>query len=236
MDRVERMPYIPSGEKARKDPAGTAYEMGVLLQIDDNSTLNKTKARLVVRGDLQRVFDIKNTRALTLAARSLRMLMALTAAFDIDAIPLDVKNAFINAHLADDEKIYAAYTEGFKCSNSNTVLQLKRALYGLRRCPVLWQQKLTNSLESFGFRQLNEDNCVFTNGTVIVFVYVDDICLLAPREDRPRLESRRQQLKSVFHMSDMGDLQWFLNIPVARNRQKRTLWLVQDSYIGKITG
>jgi hypothetical protein len=54
-----------------------------IYKIDEEGYFIKCKARLCVRGDLQQ--DIfANTRAITLAARVFRALMAITAAFDLD--------------------------------------------------------------------------------------------------------------------------------------------------------
>lgn len=64
-------------------------------KFDEKGYLVKHKARLCVRGDLQRRFgNIGDTRALTLATRVLRCMMTLAAAFDLDIDQMDVSNAF----------------------------------------------------------------------------------------------------------------------------------------------
>jgi hypothetical protein len=52
-------------------------------KFDEDGYLTKFKARLVVRGDLQQVYE--DTYAATLAARIFRFLVALIAAFGLKA-------------------------------------------------------------------------------------------------------------------------------------------------------
>ena len=63
-----------------------------------------------------------------LAARVFRTLMAIMAAFDLEARHYDVVNAFTNSTL--DETVYCHCPEGYKVENSS--LRLLKALYGLR--------------------------------------------------------------------------------------------------------
>lgn len=100
---------------------------------------------------------------------------------------------------------------------------------------MLWQEEFVRKMKHMGFEQLHEDKCVFTDVTVIAFFYVDDIALLARPEDRLALERRRKQLKTAYDIRDLGDLRWFLSIRIIRKREKRLLWLCQDSYVEKLT-
>lgn len=85
------------------------------------------KARLVVRRDLQDTFQ-HDTGAFTLAAGSFQMLMALMAGFDLDAIQLDVKNAFLNAVMTNLSPVYVSFPEEIKCHEPK-VFELKRAVH-----------------------------------------------------------------------------------------------------------
>jgi len=79
-------------------------------KFDTDGYLAKFKARICVRGDLQPKSN-KDTYAATLAARTFRALMAITAAYDLEAYQLDAVNAFINSQL--DEPVYCTFPEGF---------------------------------------------------------------------------------------------------------------------------
>ena len=77
----------------------------------DDGFVSKFKARVCVRGDLQ-FWGSENTYAATLVARSFRLLMALTAKFDLETHQLDAVNAFTNSDL--DEEIYVDWPPGYK--------------------------------------------------------------------------------------------------------------------------
>ena len=81
-------------------------------KFNDNGFLVKYKARLVVRGDLQRYSIHDETYAATLASRTFRALMAMTAYFDLDTEQLDAINAFINSRI--DEEVYVRCADGYK--------------------------------------------------------------------------------------------------------------------------
>ena len=74
-----------------------------LYKFDQDGYLAKYKARLCIRGDLQKM-DAKDTYAATLAVQVFRALMGITAAHNLEAKQLDAVNAFVNSVL--DEEIY----------------------------------------------------------------------------------------------------------------------------------
>jgi hypothetical protein len=136
---------------------------------------------------------------------------------------------------------------------------LVRVLYGLHCSPKLWQNDLTTTLLSLGLRQIPEQPYLFTTtksiepldllamatatstnptdatatGIIIVFFYVDDIILLYKLESQLRecMAEIKAKLCEHYEMRDLGEISWFLRILVLYDRQKRKLWLVQDSYM-----
>jgi hypothetical protein len=140
-------------------------------KFDEDDYLNKYKARLVVRGDMQRDSLFNETYAGTLAASVFRFLMAIACYFDLEIKQFDAKNAFSQTLL--DELIYIHYPEGFK--RHGHVLRLIKALYGLRRSPLLWFNEISKALTKLGFRCISDARCLFIKKDLIVFFYVDDI-------------------------------------------------------------
>lgn len=191
--------------------------------------LIKFKARLCVRGDLQPL-DEKETYAATLAGKTFRVLMAIAAKFDLEARQLDAVNAFTNSLL--DEEIFISFPDGYQ--RPGWVIQLIRALYGLRRSPLLWQRDLLSTFEELGLAKCNEDPCVCNNSWATVFFFVDDIVLLYRKQHQQAADQLINRLKSRYKMQDLGQLQWFLGVRVIRDRPSRKLWLCQDSYIEKL--
>ena len=199
-------------------------------KFDTNGYLAKFKARICVRGDLQPKSN-KETYAATLAARTFRALMAITAAYDLEAYQLDAVNAFVNSQL--DETVYCKFPEGF--DQPGSCLLLLRALYGLRRSPLLWLQEFSTTLRDLELHEVAGEPCLFVNSDgIIIFFYVDDIVLLCRPETLPQLRQLHTALMQKYEMRDLGELSWFLGIRVIRDRTQRKLWLCQDSYIKKI--
>ena len=180
-----------------------------------------------MRGDLQPPND-RDKYAATLAARIFRCLMAVAVKFGLKAVQLDAINTFINGIL--DETVYTYQPEGFGVPGK--VCWLLRALYGLRRSPLIWLNEFSKTLKELGLTQVPESPCLFTSGRLVVFFYVDDVVILYPPEYEADYITFKEQLLNRYEFKDLGDLKWFLGIRVIRSETK--LWLCQDSYIEKI--
>jgi hypothetical protein len=196
-------------------------------KFNQDGYLVKYKARLCIRGDLQKA-NSKDTYAATLAVQVFRALMAIAAAYNLEAKQLDAINAFVNSRL--DEEVYCKCPPGFEYLGP--CLQVLRALYGLRRSPKLWYNEFTQTLKELGMHQVIGQLCLFTNGSVILFFYVDDIVLIG--RNLEEIEDFKKALISRYEMRDLGNLQWFLGIRIIRDRPNRRILLSQDAYIEKL--
>ena len=113
--------------------------------------------------------------------------------------------------------------------------KLLRALYGLRRSPLLWQKLLSQALKDQGLQSTKEEPCLFISDWLIVFFFVDDIVAMHQDTDIQKVEDFIVRLEDAFKIRDLGELRWFLRIRVVRDRPSRRIWLSQDSYITYIT-
>jgi hypothetical protein len=200
-------------------------------KFDDNGFLLRHRSRIVVRGDLQSPSK-KQTYANTLAMRAWRALAALICAFDMETWHFDAVNAFLNSRLNPDEQVYCHMPDGFKEKGKAWLLQ--RALYGLTRSPFLWFTELSSALKDLGFKPVLEEPCILSNGRIIIFFYVDDIIMAFHPRDRGEATIIKARLFDKYEFRDLGELKWFLNIRITRDREKRKLYLTQDSYIDNI--
>jgi hypothetical protein len=200
-----------------------------LEKYDKDGYLMKFKSRLVVRGDLQ-IPTLQDNYAATLAARTFRFMMALVAAYDLDAEQLDAVNAFVNSPI--DDLIYVELPYGYK--KKGRCLRLQRALYGLKQSPRLWQKELKQFLESREFKQLGDEPCAYTDGRLIILFFVDDFILINRKEHRQERDNFKKAIMAKYPMRELGPLKWFLGIRVIRDRETRRLWLCQDSYVKSI--
>lgn len=199
-------------------------------KFDQDGNLLKHKARLCVRGDLERVTS-EEKRAATLAARTARIIFGLVAAFDWDLRQFDAVNAFLNSTLP--KPVYVKPPDGSNLPKA-VCWKLVKALYGLRTSPKLWQQEACSVLGKLGLTPLPEDPCVFVGKGIIVFFYVDDIILASAPDQRDRAYEIERQLHTHWELTDHGDARWFLGIRIIRDRSMKKLWLCQDAYIANM--
>jgi hypothetical protein len=130
---------------------------------------------------------------------------------------LDVKNAFLHDTLA--EEVYCLQLAGFIDPNKpEHVCRLSKSLYGLKQAPRAWFMRFASFLATIGFTATRSDNSVFTyaNGAdaALLLLYVDDIVLTASTS--ALLQCIIAKLTCEFTMKDLGDLHFFLGIPVTR--------------------
>lgn len=201
-----------------------------VYKFDKRGRFIKAKARLVVRGDQQPKNIAESNYAATLAGRSFRTLIAVAARFDLELIQYDAVNAFVNAEI--DEDIFMRMPPGHR--KTGMLLKLNKALYGLRKSPLLWQRELTKTLRVLGFQPVPHEPCCFTKDGMIIFFYVDDIVIAFHSSVQKEAKEAVSQLKSRYQLTGGHELQWFLGIEVTRNRKQRLIWLSQSSYIDKI--
>ncbi|KAF4465435.1 hypothetical protein FALBO_7720, partial [Fusarium albosuccineum] len=190
--------------------------------------LTKFKARLVIRGD-QQARDPRETYAATLAGMSFKILIAAAARFDLELLQYDAVNAFVHASI--DEVIYMQMPPGHR--EHGEVLRLRKALYGLRRSPLLWQRHLEIGLKAIGFQRVAGENCCWQKGSITFFFYVDDCVLAFRRELREAAMTAIRALQQRYHLEGGQDLQWFLGIEVIRDRSQHKIWLSQAVYCEK---
>ncbi|KAJ9524212.1 hypothetical protein QJQ45_004986 [Haematococcus lacustris] len=162
---------------------------------------------------------------------TVRALLAVAAAEDMELEHLDVKTAFLNGRL--EEVIYMHQPAGYE-DGSGRVCRLHRALYGLRQAPRAWHARLKEELEHLGFTASAADSCLFTmmrgSSKVLLAVYVDDCLLAVSKGDIGTLEWVMQQLADVFDIHQLGPVEQFLGMRISRDRAARQLVLSQEQY------
>ncbi|KAK1913112.1 hypothetical protein P3342_005048 [Pyrenophora teres f. teres] len=167
-------------------------------KLDEQSRLKKYKARLVVRGDQQNNVTAQETYAATLTGRSFRMLMAIAARFSLELRQFDVANAFVHAPI--DRLVYMRMPRGY--TRQGTILQLDKALYGLRISPLLWQKDITEYLTSMGFLTVPHEPCCMIRDGVFIFFYVDDIILGNHPDKREAADKAVEELRKKYTLPE----------------------------------
>ena len=90
---------------------------------------------------------------------------------------MDVKSTFLNGIL----EVYIEKPEGFVNPNNKTmVCGLHQALYGLKKAPRAWYERLHKYLVKISFEKIDNNNNLYLKieggkGILLAKVFVDDI-------------------------------------------------------------
>ncbi|CAM9832998.1 unnamed protein product [Sphacelaria rigidula] len=114
----------------------------------------RLKARLVVQGWSQRHgLNCGSTFSPVCRLESQRLLLAIATAKNWPTLALDVQIDFLNGKL--QETVFCRQPSGFKAFDPTTgepqVMRLKRALYGLRQSPKVWNVTMDTGLRKMFF-------------------------------------------------------------------------------------
>jgi hypothetical protein len=167
---------LPRGRKA------LTMRFVLTIKRDVYGNIEKYKARLVVRGFLQKEgIDFQEVFAPTAQSASFRIICSIAAQQRLDMQQIDVSTAFLNGDLT--EEVYVTLPSIIP--GSCRIWRLRKALYGLRQAAKAWNDKLTEELTKLGYRQSQADPCLFYKGifrdTVYLLVHVDDAILAGDR-------------------------------------------------------
>uniref|UniRef100_A0A6V7M123 Integrase catalytic domain-containing protein n=1 Tax=Bracon brevicornis TaxID=1563983 RepID=A0A6V7M123_9HYME len=203
----------------------------------DEKGQEKFKARLVIRGFKDKnTYELRETYAPVSRMAVIRASLAIINKFDLDAVQLDVKTAFLNGILEDE--VFMEIPEGANTSASERtkVCRLKKTLYGLKISPKKWNQRFTEEVSKLGLERDIHDPCLFTwrkgNTMAFLVLYVDDIILAS---NCPlKKQEITAQLCGVFKMRDLGEPKMFLGMEIFRDRVNKILKIKQTEYTEKI--
>ncbi|GMP62936.1 LOW QUALITY PROTEIN: hypothetical protein CsSME_00024846 [Camellia sinensis var. sinensis] len=190
-------------------------------KLNANGSINKYKARLVVKGYAQ-IYGVDFSETFAPVARldTIRLLLAIAAQKCWKIYQLDVKSAVLNGFL--QEEIYVEQLEGFVMQgHEDKVYLLKKTLYGLKQAPRAWYSRIDSHLLSLGFvKSLSEFTLYVKEATdlIIVPVYVDDLLIIGSNEEL--VKEFKAEMLMVFEMTDLGLMSYFLGMEVKQRQHE----------------
>ena len=147
------------------------------------------KARLVARGFEQtNGIDYDETFASVVRYESVRTMLAMDAAEDLDVAQFDVETAFLHPVL--EEEVYMSLPDGLDVSGDvggaepcpgamqtgtkagGTVYRLIKAMYGLKQAPRRWFETFVKHLQGLGFQATTADTCVFISHKYNCLIFI----------------------------------------------------------------
>jgi len=256
---AKRRPDWPQWEKAIEEELATLKATGTwrlenappganiigskwVLKVKKDAARNiaRYKARLVAQGFSQiGGVDYDDTYAPVAKLASTRAVIAMANRLRMEMHQIDIKGAYLNGELNDNEVLYMQHPPGYKAPDAGTrVLRLVKTLYGLKQSGRRWYQKLSSVFLSLGFKQCAVDQAVYFRVVVhkgeltVVVVHVDN-CTIVTTTIR-LIEELKAGLCKHFEVTDLGELHWMLGIEVKRDRSGCMVHLSQRAYIDAI--
>jgi hypothetical protein len=205
------------------------------VKSDIEDEVSRFKAPFVAKGCGQRAgLDYTETSSPVIRMASLRLLLAIAAAMDLDLCQLDIDTAFLYAPFTEDDYIRQ---QPFRFSNGTSmVCHLKRCMYGLKQPPREFNMLLRDWLVNTNWQQCFSNTCIYIFRTGFVFVmiamYVVDIPAVC--NDTAWLASFRARLGARFKTKDLGALSQLLGMHITRDKSACTISLDLSKYIRDI--
>ena len=211
-----------------RDPISTRFVLKVKRKAD--GSFDRVKARLVVRGFMQRIgLDFYTSYSPMATLSSCRVVLATATHHKLPCWQLDIPSAFIQSKAERDMFIHlppglvlseACRLDALKLDKDGNLkgkgprvgLRLLKALYGLKQAPLLWNLRIDEFFKSHGFVRQAADACLYkyeetVNGEVkwiLLSVSVDDILVTGNHFDR--IEQLHKELNDAFSITINGKL------------------------------
>jgi hypothetical protein len=146
-----------------------------------NRSIQKYKAWIIAQGFTQvQGIDFDQTFAPITKFSSLHTVFALAAEQNLKVHQMDVKAAYLNAHLK--EEIYMKAPPGSDIPDGH-VLKLKKGIYGTKQGGCIWFIDFSSTLSDLGYMRIEADHAVFVCKTSrfpnIITTYMDNMGLIS---------------------------------------------------------
>jgi len=192
------------------------------MKKDSAGNIVRYKACLVTQGFSQVPgIDYFNTYAPIAKLASIWIVLAHAACQNLEQHQIDIKGAYLNGKLNENEVIYMHQLPSYTDLNyPHQVCHLHKTLYRLKQSGCYWYQQLVKILVTkLGFKQCEVDQAVFIKrermSLMIIVVHVDD-CTIATTT-LALIMAFKRKISCFIEVTDLSELHWLLGIEVTRN-------------------
>ena len=199
--------------------------------MNEDGVITRNKARLVAQGYSQEEgIDFEETFAPVARLEAIRILLAFAVSHSVKLFQMDVKSAFLNGFIK--EEVYVEQPPGFDDhKHPDHVFKLTKALYGLKKAPRAWYERLNSFLLQNNFKRGKVDTTLFIKNTdtdmIIIQIYVDDIIFGTTNSNLCKELEHLMQEK--FEMSMVSELSYFLGLHI--RQMDEGIFINQAKYV-----
>lgn len=204
------------------------------LKLGTDGEVQRYKARLCAKGFTQREgIDYTETYSPVVKFDSLRCILSIAAANDLDITQFDVCTAFLNGEI--EEVIYMDQPLGFQDTLGGIrVCRLRKALYGLKQSSRVWNKKFDSFLKTFNLKASRADCCVYVSHSspkLIIAIWVDDGIVCSTHSNA--IESILGFMDGAFRITK-GLAELYVGLHIMRDRHRRVLTLDLSKYVERV--
>ena len=214
-------------------------------KIGKHGEVVRYRARLVAQGYRQKPYFSYNPDEIfspVVHKDTLRLLLSIASAQNLRVYQADVKAAFLQAPLQNDELVYLKMPEGYEeydDEGNELVLELHHAIYGLKQSSACFYTALAEHLRSLGFVSFVGDPCLFkkelSSGKIIYCaVYVDDLTYAV--SDQETAEEFLKDVRERFIVDDNQGkpIDFLLGMDIEQDIELGTIHLNMEMMIAKL--
>ena len=207
-----------------------------MLQAMSSATRPGWSCKVLVRFE---GINYDDTYTLVACLMSLCMVIAMANHLGLELHQMDIKGAYLNGVLNNNEVLYMQHPPGYKAQGArHSVLHLQKMLYGLKQSGQCWYQKLSSIFLSLSFTQCSINQAVFykadkdQKALMVIAVHVNNFTITAGSNMliHELINGLHQQLE----VTDLGKLHWMLGIKIQCDCESGTTHLSQHAYIDSI--
>jgi hypothetical protein len=148
---------------------------------------------------------------------------------------VDVETAFLHSPIPSDQTIYMRRPVGLTDNDMPEIVELDKCIYGLPQASNRFREHSDGVLRGIGFVPTISDPCVYVmykdGGKVYALIHVDDIGLIGTTVEI--LTYVKQRLSQTYKLKET-DMSNYLGMHITRDRQNRTITLLQTGYIDSL--
>jgi hypothetical protein len=150
---------------------------------------------------------------------------------------MDVKTTFLAADLQEGEEDFVTQPQGFIVpGKKHLILQLRKALYGLRQAPKAWYREIDTFLRGIGFQQGTGDYNLHIardgHKILVLALYIDDYLFIGNCSSW--INWFKEQLELHFKMSELGEGDLTLFLKTECIKVQSSIFLTQRAYTTQV--